>query len=730
MNPRPQQPRGTSVRPAPPGGTRRLAPAPAPRKGGAGRIIRWAILLLIAGGVAASFFVKTSDGRTYADAYLKPAWKSIKSQISPPAEESEAAKPAEKSELDKRFEAALEARGKFEVWLKSAAREGAAETAAEIEKRLLALNQEFESVSFDVSAEYKKPRAQRKTALDAPAVGEENAAFARIFKETALALSRLREALAVKAAEKPVEPPRPVEVPVVSYDLRKFHAAWTAHPRGTWVRWKVSSGGSVSWEDHVLATITDEAAVVRVQGFAGGKLSEPVDRVFAYGGARTLREEPLKVGDAEIPCRVVESGAVTRWIPREGRAADRLALKTAVAGQETVVTRIGEEEVPVKGEARKCLVYETGSAKLWAHEDVPGLLVRIEEGGTLREISDWGTDPAARPEFPKPPKAEPPPPTKPVLTRPHPWASFKPGAWARRKTLFESPTARTETSSDTILADATAEHVLQRIETLGPDGTVLSLDRKVPFIAEKPQGDETITLGATAIPCAVVETEVEGGIQKAWIAKEGPLAAVSAVLKLQGPLGARTATAIGQSRVPVGGRDVDGVTIQYEGRSPEGAIRETAVFCAEVPGFEVMRETVTQTPLGESRMTFRLIDFGDDPARKTALGAQVQTAAGAERRRIDAELAAAEARVMGGSALFRELAEAMRALPPEREALQKLLDKKERAATLLLSARETYTTVKPSAPAEAKLDEKLTKIEKVLELLARYGQQIEAKTKP
>ena len=66
------------------------------------------------------------------------------------------------------------------------------------------------------------------------------------------------------------------------------------------------AGETVSHEDHVLATLTDEAAVVRIEAVPGNQAI--AERVFVFGAdkARVLREESLKVGDAEIvPRRAV-----------------------------------------------------------------------------------------------------------------------------------------------------------------------------------------------------------------------------------------------------------------------------------------------------------------------------------------------------------------------------------------------------------------------------------------
>ena len=91
----------------------------------------------------------------------------------------------------------------------------------------------------------------------------------------------------------------------------------------------------------------------------------------------------LKVGEAEIPCRVVQSGSTLRWIPKEGPGADRVALKVQAGDQTSVVTELNEEEIPVKGEAKKCLKVTVGDVTVWGHDDVPGFAVRVKTGNEI-----------------------------------------------------------------------------------------------------------------------------------------------------------------------------------------------------------------------------------------------------------------------------------------------------------------------------------------------------------
>jgi hypothetical protein len=377
----------TKVRtaPAPVRATALRSARPQPRKSGiVGRIVRWFVFLGIVGAIIASFFVKADDKNTYADLYTKPAFRWAKDKVFPPETETGTAKkevvPAGPSELDLKFEKAVTEREKATKSLEAA-------DEATIEKELDASVRRIDAVR---EVGLAAPKMTKVTPAQAV---EELAAQARAQKAIAAALAKLKTDLAVKAALAAVPPPPPPPPPVIAYDSKKLQA-WPARTAGTWVRWKKTVGEMESYEDHVLATLTDEAAVVRIEEVPGNVAT--AERVFLFGG-RVVREEAVKIGDAEIPCRVVQSGSTLRWIPKEGPAADRVALKVQAGDQTTVVTELGEEEVPVKGEAKKCLKVTVGDVTTWGHDDVPGFAVRVKTGNEIAEAIEWGTDLAARP---------------------------------------------------------------------------------------------------------------------------------------------------------------------------------------------------------------------------------------------------------------------------------------------------------------------------------------------
>lgn len=372
------------------------------RKSVVGRIVRWMIFLSIIGAIVASFFVKASEDKTYADLYTIPAAKGayhwVKAQISEPEPDPETVKKdTAPSELDTKFDEAVAQREKAEG---AKAPEAADEAVAFLEKELDASGRRIDAVR-EIGIAASRP-APRKTRVESARALEELAAQAAAQKKIAAALAKRKSELDVKAALAAVPPPPPPPPPappppppVVYHDLKKLHA-WPAQPVGTWVRWKKTAGETVSQEDHVLATLTDEAAVVRIEAVPGNQAT--AERVFVFGAdkARVLREESLKVGEAEIPCRVVQQGSTLRWIPKEGLGADRVALKVQAGDQTSVVTELGEEEILIKGEAKKCLRVTIGDQTVWGHDDVPGFAVRVKTGAETAEAVEWAADPAAR----------------------------------------------------------------------------------------------------------------------------------------------------------------------------------------------------------------------------------------------------------------------------------------------------------------------------------------------
>jgi len=712
-------------------------------KSGAGFFTKafiWLLLLAIGAAVGGAYWFKTDDGIPLAEAFIEQGRaKLVKFGLV--REEPAAAAP--KFEIDEKVKAALDARAKTEAYVKDT---HAAEVqidsippekAAEIVRELKGSHERTLQGAAVLTAaleEFQKPRRQRKTGLDGAKLGAELRKQGDVAKELGALGQRwveIREQKLVKKAEddrKAAEAARPPPPPPVAFDFKKY-GAWGGAAKETWVRWKHTAGETVTYEDQIVRTVTDEAIVVARQGFVNGKATDLGDLVTAIPAGKILREEMVQVGDANIACVVVESGTTLRWIAKDGRAANRVIVKAVGGGQTTTLSGIGESEASVKGQAKACVRYESGGTKVWIHEDVPGLLVRIENDRGVSEVVDCGSDLASRPEFPKPTRsAEAIAAQGPV--RPHPWSTFKVGSWTRRRAFFKGPTATSERTADTVIVEVSPAEVALKHETLALDGGVAATEQRISLTAEanKVVGEETLSIGGVEYACVIVESLGERGPQKAWVPKEGRAGALSVALKLEAMNLTKKAVAVSERTVQVAGRELQCLRVLSEGTRDDGPIREELCFSEEVPGYEVLREVVTRTELGEAHATISLFAFGDNPARKTPIGLIKEDPATVELRRVFKVLDEAEKFVIEASVIYRELA-ATREIPPEAAKKRELLRKSDEAAALFTRARETYGTVKDRAPAEAGLEEKLGKIEKVLVSIVKYQETIKGTLK-
>lgn len=538
--------------------------------------------------------------------------------------------------------------------------------------------------------------------------------------------ARLKEGLEPKKPEPPKPPPPP------PFDPRPFHP-WAGAKAETWVRAKITVGENITYQDFIVKEANDDGLVLAGKMFAAGTASDVPDREvrFSPGEGKILREEPVKVGDAEVPCRVVQVGAATLWLAKDGRAANRIALKKVEGEKETVATLFGEDALKVKDQDLACLVYEIGGARFWVHESVPGYQVKMQTSQVLWEVVAWGAELAARPEFPKAaaPK-EPEPALKLELPhRLHPWAAFKDGAWARRKTTFKSTTATSDITSDASVVRRTDAAVVQKLEMLGVDGNVMAIEKEIPLVppGDKPVQEDKLTIGGAEVACLVIETTGEMGTFKHWIAREGRAGALGVPLRIEGAGVAKAVTQVAEEKLPVAGRDVTCLRLTLEGKENDDPIKEQIWLSEEVPGFEVLRETVVRTPLGETHKAIRLIDFGDDASKKSALGATREDAAKAELRRVDRLLSEAERLVIDGSVIVRRISDKVKALPDDVDQLKTILQQNEEANGLFVKARETYVLAKDKAPDPAAVDQKIVKIDNVLEYLRKVADRVKAK---
>jgi hypothetical protein len=96
---------------------------------------------------------------------------------------------------------------------------------------------------------------------------------------------------------------------------------------------------------------------------------------------------------------------------------------------------------------------------------------------------------------------------------------------------------------------------------------------------------------------------------------------------------------------------------------------------------------------------------------------------------VDVVLAEADKLLVEGSVIFREMVQVSKELPDDPNQLKVLLKRQEEGMALFTRAREAYLSVKDKASPEAKVEERLGKIEKILVLLQKYGDGIKSKLK-
>jgi hypothetical protein len=699
-------PRQTSQRPA-------MQPRPIV-KSGAGFFTKafiWLLLLSLGAIAGGAYLLKGSDGKPFAQSFIKEA--RLKLKLDPPEPPPP---PPPKLVDDARFKEIVAAREGAKAALDKASDPVAdltPEVAASLEKQTETLAKNLEELGA-LSTKFTGQGA------------EEISTHAKLQKDVASTLATVKVALEKIAVAKAAEAVKASKPVVVEYDLGKLNP-WAGRAANTWVRWKRTAGKTVTFEDEVLQSIGEAGATVAVTAFDGETAYRLPDRTFGGGKGQVAREESVKVGDADVACAVVNTQGAPLWIPKSGRLADRVAVKS---GAGSAVSAIGEEEVPVKGESKKCVRFERNGLTYWGHEDVPGFVVRVQGDGSVTEIVDWGTD--AKPEFPRAAKAagvaaE----VVDAFKRANPWSAAKPGQWTRRKAEYSSPLASSETALDSTMIEATDSAVTIKLETLGLDGQVKAVEQKWAYAlaGAKVVGEESVTVGPTVHPCIVLESPSDHGPVTMWIAKDGAPGKVAAILKIESMTSARAATAIEEATLRVGRHEVKCLHISSAGRRDDNPMKEEVWLSTEVPGGEVRRESVQQTAVGAARATTTVTDFGDVPARKTAIGFQKEDPARLEEQRVLKILDDAEEIVIGGSAGFRELAAAAKDLPTDPARLREVQKLAEEVTAQLTKAKETYVSVREKAPQGEKVDEKIAKIDKALGSLQKLRETIQSKLK-
>jgi hypothetical protein len=695
------------------------APRPGPRpiiKTGAGFFTKafiWLLLLSLGAIVGGAYYFKGEDGKPLAETFIRLAKVTLHLEPPPPPPP-----PPPKLEDDAAFKDIVAARKEARIFLDGAANplgDLTPAVAGDLEKRLKILGDNLGTLG-NLSGKYP-----------APGAAEEISLHAKLQQEVASTLATVQVALEKISLAKAAEAAKAALPAVVEVELAKLNP-WAGRPAGTWVRWKRTADGRTTYEDEILHSVGAAPAVLSVIGFGGETPHRLPDRELALvaGKGKVVREEALRIGDQEVPCRVVDAQGATFWVPTRGRLADRAIVKLSSGDQELSLSSLSEEEISVKGEARKCVRFERNGTTSWGHEDVPGFLVRVQTDGLLSEVVDWGTD--ARPEFPHAPKApvasaE----TVEAFRRVHPWSASKPGHWTRRKAEYVSPLASAETVSDFTVVEVSDDHLVLKTETLGLDGQVKMLEARSEYAPSGAavSGEEVLQIGGTPRACIILESPSEMGSLKTWILKEG----VPAILKIESPTSSRTATAVAEETLRIGRHEVKCLHVTSEGRRDDLPIREDVWWSTEVPGLEVRRETVQQTSVGAARSTTTLLDFGDIPARKTAIGFQKEDPARLEEQRVLKVIDDAEVLVIGASTTFRELLGTAKEPPAQAAAAAELVRRCDEVGAQLGKAKDLYASVRDRAPQAAGLDEKISKIDKALAALQKIREPLSQRAK-
>jgi hypothetical protein len=670
----------------------------------------WLLLLSLGALIGGAYLIKGPTDEPLAVTFIREA--RIKLRLDPPP-----APPPPPPQLkdDAAFQEIVASREAAHTLV-----EGTAQTPPD---QIAARAKELESQSERLRGNIDKLSAL-STRYPGPAAGTEIATHARLQKDLAVALGAARAAEEKNAALKAAEAEKAARPVVVEVDLAPLNP-WAGRPKESWVRWKKAESKAVAYEDEVLSQAGESGSVVSVTRSTAQEPIRLPDRSYASGKGRVLREESVRVGDQDVPCRVVDQGGVARWIPKEGPGADRVVVKGDSASP---LSLLKEEELPVRGSPLKCVRFERDGLVSWGNRDVPGFLVRVQGEGFLWEVVDWGAGDSPRPEFPRTAKAaEVPAPAVEAFRRAHPWSGAKTGSWVRQKAEYVSPLVTSETTVDTMMQGATDQEISLQVETLGLDGRILFSQTKAPFApaGSRLAGEETLKIGEKEYPCVILESPSDVGPVKLWVTREGP----PLTLKIESSTSTRSAIALEQTNLRLGRHEVPCLHVILVGRRYDNPMHEEVWISEAVPGQEVRRETIQSTVVGEVRATTTVATFGDVPARKSALGFQKEDPAQLEEQRLLRMLDDAEEIVITGSVTFKELAQAAPNLPKDPGQLRSLLERSDEVTTQFQKARTTYLTVKERSPQMPGLEEKIAKLDKALGSLQKMQEALRARLK-
>ncbi len=570
------------------------------------------------------------------------------------------------------------------------------------------------------------------------------------------------------------DPPRPVTPgpasqpgkSVVELNAKFFHP-WGGALPGTWARFRITAGQAVSFEDKVVKKLTDDAVTLggrRAEGGAAKDVEDAAQKFAEGGGAKGFSDEPVKVGDKDIPCRVVQIGGTKFWFLKEGPGAGRVWLKSVAGEVETVATAMGAEPVQVKDKALNCTWIQTAAGKTWYADEAPGILVKSESAGSLVELIDFGPDAASIPaEFPK---AEAPPPPAPALVTPK-WpdryASFKPGAWRREKNSSKVGDKTTVGGfGDTTVLAVTDAAVTVKMDAHA-DGKVESKELPMEVgVRGKAVREEKLKVGDQEIACIVVETKEGQGMRREWLAKEGPTVGF-VPLKTQGGSSSSAVTEIGEDTLKIGDRELKCLRVKVQAKAEDSMIQTEEWYSAEVLGFNA-RMVLVEGEGAEARTSItEVVAFGADPAKKPALEAKAPAAVkppdptpapsptpapkpapnptpkpdptpvppkpAVVEKTVKEFLAEADEDVKQAAKHYQEVTVGLDPIPTDPERLKTLQLKADLAASEFTRAKETYLKYRDQAPDPAAIDKRLGQIGNLTERLKKHQDTIKSNLK-
>jgi hypothetical protein len=324
----------------------------------------------------------------------------------------------------------------------------------------------------------------------------------------------------------------------------------------------------------------------------------------------------------------------------------------------------------------------------------------------------------------------------------HPWARAAAGTWVRTRVTLADGSVSHE---DRVVKEVREDALVFTGQRYSGDQVTDDPEREEKFVpAEfKAAGEEKLKVGDLEVLCGVFQV----GEEKRWIAREGRWAN-RVVLKTEKAGKETSVTKLGEEPLPFKERQFN--CIAYE----IGGVKFWAH--EDIPGFvfKVQMEAMTR----------EVVDFGpalagrpplpkaekkpeepkkeeppkmeepkkEEPKKEEPKKEELPKEEPKKEpppKSVDVVLAEADKLLVEGSVIFREMVQVSKELPDDPNQLKALLKRQEEGMALFARAREAYLSVKDKASPEAKVEERLGKIEKILGLLQKYGDGIKSKLK-